>query len=154
MKATRIMIQIAFSLLFVLFFFQEIVFSGELTPGEKRRIESGAIDSFETIISHWRREKYDEIYEYGDRMSQEMMSKEKFMSEMRIKRCVLASSWETLRDIEAKMISPNRVHVKARMGFRGPRGLGETRFFTQVFEMTLDKGEWRIELRRLLHCPY
>lgn len=87
-------------------------------------------------------------------MSQEMMSKEKFMSEVRTKRCVLASSWETLRDIEAKMISPNRVHVKARMGFRGPGGLGETRFFTQVFEMTLDKGEWRIELRRLLHCPY
>jgi hypothetical protein len=27
-------------------------------------------------------------------MSQEMMSKEKFMSEMRIKHCVLASSWE------------------------------------------------------------
>jgi len=61
------MIQVAFSLLFVLFFCQQIVFSGELTPEEKRRIESGAIDTFETIISHWKRERYDEIYEYGDR---------------------------------------------------------------------------------------
>jgi hypothetical protein len=154
MQARKIMIQGAFSLLFVLFLCQQIVFPGELTPGEKRRIESGAIDTFETIISLWKREKFDELYEYGDRISRKMMSKEKFVSEMKVERCVLASTWETVRDIEAKMISSNRVHLKAKMGFRGARGLGETRFFTQAFEMTSEKGEWRIELRKVLYCPY
>jgi len=155
MQARKIMIQGALSLLFVLFLCQQIVFPGELTPGEKRRIEAGAIDTFETIISLWKREKFDELYEYGDRMSREMMSKEKFVSEMKVERCVLASSWETVRDIEAKMISPNRVHLKVKMGFRGaPRGISETRFFTQAFEMRSEEGEWRIELRKVLYCPY
>jgi hypothetical protein len=125
-----------------------------LTPGEKRRIESGAIDTFEAIISLWKRGRYDEIYEYGDRISRKMMSKEKFISEMSLTGCVLASSWETVRDIEAQVISQKRVYVKAKMGFKGLRGLGETRFFTQTFEMTLDKNEWRIELRKLLKCLY
>ena len=49
MEGKEIVIQSAFSLLSVLFVCQQIVFSGELTPGEKRRIESGAIDTFETI---------------------------------------------------------------------------------------------------------
>lgn len=154
MKHTKTVVQIAFWLLIVVFFYQQIGFSGEITPGEKRRIESGTIGAFETIVSHWKSGRYDEVYEHGDRMSKEMMSKEKFISEMRVERCVLASAWETLRDIEAKMISPKRVRVKARMGFRGTRGLGETRFFTQAFEMTLEEGEWRIELRRVLYCPY
>jgi hypothetical protein len=154
MKARKIMIQSAFSFIFVLFFCQQIVFSEELSPGEKRRIESGAIDTFETIISLWKRERFDEIYEYGDRRSGEIMSKEMFISEMR--GCELASSWETVRDIEVEIISPTRVYLKAKLGFKGPRAygvLGETIFCTQIFEMTLeDKDEWRIELRKLCRC--
>jgi hypothetical protein len=45
MKATKIMIQSVFSFIFVLFFCQQIVFSGELSPGKKRRIESGATNT-------------------------------------------------------------------------------------------------------------
>jgi len=116
MKARKIVIQGAFSLLFVLFVCQQIVFSGELTPGEKRRIESGAIDTFEIIISLWKREKFDEIYEYGDRISRELMSKETFISGMKSS-CRLASCWETIRDIEVEIISPTRVYLKAKMGF-------------------------------------
>jgi hypothetical protein len=142
------MIQSAFSFIFVLFFCQQIVFSWELSPGEKRRIESGAIDTFETIISLCKRERFDEIYEYGDRISREMMSKEMFRSEMG-RSCALASSWETARDIEVKIISPNRVYLKAVLGFKGPRAygvLGETQFSTPIFEMTLEKDGWRIDL--------
>jgi hypothetical protein len=154
MKPWNIKVETTFSLFFILFFCQQIVFSGELIPGEKRRIESSAIDAFERIISLWKSGRFDEVYEYGDRISREMMSKEKFISEMKVERCVLASSWETVRDIEARVISPNRVSLKAKMGFRGSRGLGETRFFTQAFELTSEKGEWRIELRKVLYCPY
>jgi hypothetical protein len=152
MKAKKIMFQSAFSFIFVLFFCQRIVFSWELSPGEKRRIESGAIDTFETIISIWKRERYVEMYEYGDRISREIMSKETFISGMRD---VLASSWETVRDIKVEIISPNRVYLKAKLGFRGSRAygaLGETRFCTKVFEMTLEKNEWRIDLGQLYHC--
>lgn len=151
MKATKIMIQSAFSFIFVLSFCQQIVFSGELSPGEKRRIESGATNTFETIIFLLKRERFDEIYEYGDRISREGISKEMFVSRMRGYK--LASSWETVRDIEVEIISSNRVYLKATLGFPGPRAYGasgETIFRTEVFEMTLeDKDEWRIDLRQL-----
>ena len=115
----------------------------ELTPGEKRRIESGAIYTFETIVSLWKREKFDEMYEYGDQISQELMSKETFSSRMKSS-ATLASSWETVRDIEVEIVSPKRVKLKATLGFRGP--FFKTYFHTQIFEMTLEKGEWRIDL--------
>jgi hypothetical protein len=85
MKAREILIQEVFSLIFVLFVCGQVVFSGELelTPAEKRRIESGAIYTFETIVSLWKREKFDEMYEYGDQISQELMSKETFSSRIR-----------------------------------------------------------------------
>jgi hypothetical protein len=154
MKGRKIVIQSAFSLLFVLFVCQQIVFSGELTPGEKRRIESGAIDTFETIISLWKREKFDEIYEYGDRISRERIFKETFTSGMKSS-CRLASSWETVRDIEVEIVSPTRVYLKAKMGFAWPSDdWGETIFSKQIFEMTLDKDEWRIGLSKILYCPY
>jgi hypothetical protein len=156
MKAKRILIQGVSSLLFVLFVCQQIVFSGELelTPGERRRIESGAIDTFETIISLCKRERFGEIYEYGDSISKKMMSKEMFISERR--GCGLASSWETVRDIEVKIISPKRVSLKAVLGFKGSHPYsdvvsGDTQFSTRLFEMTLENGEWRIDLR---HLPY
>jgi len=97
MKAIKIWIASTFYLLFVLFFCQQIVFSGEseLTPGKKRRIESDAIYTYETIISLCKTERFDEIYEYGDKYSRERMSKEMFVSEH--KGCGLAPSWETSR---------------------------------------------------------
>jgi len=132
------------SLLFVLLFCQQVVFSGELglTPGEKRRIESDAIYTYETIISLCKSERFDEIYEYGDKYSRERISKEKFVSEH--ERCGLAPSWETIQNIEVKIISPTRVHLRAKLGFRGP--FGQTVFYRVICEMTLEDGEWRINL--------
>jgi hypothetical protein len=153
MKAGKFLIQGVFSLLFVLFVCQQIVFSDELqlTPGERRRIESGAIDTFETIVSLWKREKFDEIYEYGDRASQELMSKETFSSRMKSS-STLASSWETVRDIEVEIVSPKRVNLKAVMGFRGVDAFVwsyDTYFSTRIFELSLEKDEWRINLQNL-----
>ena len=148
MKATKIMIQSVFSFIFVLFFCQQIVFSGELSPGEKRRIESGAIDAFEQIIFLCKTERFDQIYEYGNKTSRERISKEMFISEN--KPCGLASSWEAVRNIEVEIVSPTRVYLRAVLGFPGDRAygiLGKTQFSKRIFEMTLEEGEWRIDLR-------
>jgi hypothetical protein len=153
MKTERILIQGVFSLLFGLLVCQQVVFSeeSELTPGKKRRIELGAIDTFETLISLWKRERFDEIYEYGDRTSLELMSKETFSSRMKSSG-TLASSWETVRDIEVEIVSPNRVYLKAVIGFRGVDAFVwsyDTYFSTRIFRLTLEKDEWRIDLHNL-----
>ena len=152
MKAQIITIQGVISSLFVLFFCQQVVFSGELelTPAEKRRIESAAIDTFEQIIFLCKRDRFDEIYEYGHTTSQERISKEMFTSEWR--HCGLSTSWETVRDIpEVEIVSPTRVNLKAILGFKGGGWFfgtsGDTGFRIRIFEMTLEKGEWRIDLR-------
>ena len=153
MKANRTLIQGVSCLLFVLFICQQIVFSGEseLTPGEKRRIESGAIDTFEQIIFLCKTERFDQIYEYGDKASRERISKDMFISQN--KPCGLASSWETVRNVEVeKIVSPTRVYLKAVLGFMTSHpyssvASGPTEFSTRIFEMTLEEGEWRIDLR-------
>lgn len=152
MKARKILIQGAFCLLFALFVCQQVVFSGELelTPGEKRRIESGAMDTFETIISLCKTQRFDQIYEYGSTTSRERISKDMFISQN--KPCGLASSWETVRDVEVEIISPTRVDLKAVLGFKTGHAYsyvasGPTEFSTRIFEMTLEEGEWRIDLR-------
>lgn len=144
------MIQRVFSSLLVILVCQQVGFSAglELTPRDKRRIESGVIDAFETIISLWKRERFDEIYEYGDKISRETMSKETFIS--RTRGCVLASSWETVRGIEVEIVSPDHAYLKAKMGFASPSDeWGDTIFVIKIFEMILEKGEWRIDLREL-----
>ncbi len=149
MKARKILTEGFFSFLLVLFVCQQVVFSGEseLTPAEKRRIESGAIDTFDQIIFLCKRDRFDEIYEYGDTASLERISKDMFISEYR--HCPLALSWETVRDTpEVEIVSPTRVKVKAILGFRGP--FFKTYFRTQIFDMTLEEGEWRIDLRHPL----
>ena len=144
MKSGKILVRSVFPLLFVLFFCQPIVFSGELelTPEKKGQIESDAIYTYETIISLCKTERFDEIYEYGDKYSRERMSKEMFVSEH--KSCGLAPSWETLQDVEVEIISPSRVYLRAKLGLRGP--FGQTVFYKVICEMTLEDGEWRVDL--------
>ncbi len=132
------MIQRAFSLFFVILFCQQIVFSGEveLTPEKKRRIESDATYTFETIISLCKRERFDEMYEYGDKYSRARISKEMFVSEH--KRCGLADSWEAVRDIEVEIVSPTRVYLRATLGGKvRAYGAGQTVFSRVICEMTL-----------------
>ena len=128
MKDEKAMIKrVAFLLCFVLFFCQQIVFSEELELPlrERRRIESRAIDTIQTIVALWKMKRFDEIYEYGDRTSRQEMSKEMFISRMEGVRALASSSrGETIRDIEVEIVSPGRTYLKAQLGFRGPRAYG------------------------------
>lgn len=64
----------------------------------------------------------------------------------------MASSWETVLDIEVEIVSPKRVKLKAVMGFRGVEAFVwsyDTYFSTRVFELSSEKDEWRIDLQSL-----
>ena len=142
MKVINIRIESVFCLLFALFFCQQMVFSeeSELTIEKRRRIEADAVYTYETIISLCQRERFDEIYEYGDKYSRERMSKERFVSEHT--GCPLASSWEAVQDIEVKIISPTRVDLRAKLGVRK----NQTVFYRVICTMKLEDGKWRVNL--------
>src|SRR4030042_1524023 len=116
---------------------------------DKNKIESDVIDSVKTIFSLWKDEKYDVLYEYGDQKSRRAVNREDFKHRMKKKGIKLASSWETIRDIQVDVKSATLGYVTAKIGFKPTKG-GETKFRTETYRMSLERGKWKINLTKLL----
>jgi hypothetical protein len=68
---------------------------------------------------------------------------------MRKKGVGLASSWETLRDIQVDVQSATLVYATVRIGLKPHKG-GETKFRTETYRLPLEKGMWKINLQKIL----
>ena len=130
--------------------------SGKDRAGEqkvsKRRIESDAAEALQTIISFWKDEKYEALYEYGTRSSRAGMAKENFIHKMEKNSWGLASSWETIQNIEAESESPTVVYVTAKIGHKPKQG-GNVKILTETYQMTLENGVWKTDLSKILKAP-
>jgi hypothetical protein len=115
----------------------------------KRKIESDVEDSLKTIVSLWKDEKYGALYDYGSQKSKTAVSKENFERQMARKVWGLASSWETIRDIEVDVKSPTTAYATAKLGFK-PKRSGETKTRTVAYQVVLEKGVWRVDLKKIL----
>jgi len=113
------------------------------------KIEADVIDSVKTILSLWKDGKYRDLYDRGDQKSRMAISREAFEHRMTKKGMGLASSWETIRDINVEVKSPAVAYVTVRIGFKPIRG-GETRFRTETYRMSFEKGNWKINLSNIL----
>jgi hypothetical protein len=131
-----------------------LAFSGSLTTTEKKKIESDATDAFNMMFGLWRAGKYEDLYEYGCRKSHTSISKENFLIKMRKKSYELASSWETIRDIEAEVSSRKLVYVRAKIGYRSKARAGDTKFRTETYRLELEGDRWRIDLSKILRSPF
>ncbi len=138
------------SLLF--FLIPSLLLGASLTSGEKRRIGSAAEEAFKEIIDLWKNGKFEDLYEYGNRTSRLSLSKERFVHQMKNKYWGLASSWETVRNVESDVHSLTSAYVRAKIGFR-PKTGGDPKFVTETFDMMLDGGKWRTGLSKILSCP-
>lgn len=139
-------------LLTILLVIPTSLLSADLAPGEKRRIGSSAEEALREVISLWKEGKYEELYEYGYRTNQVSLSKENFIRRMKNRSWDLSTAWETIRDVEADVVSPRSVYVRARLGFRRKTG-GETKFVTETFQMTMEGDRWRTGLYKIISCP-
>ena len=126
--------------------------SADLTPEERRQIGSSAREALKEVISLWKDGKYEELYEYGYRTNQVSLSKENFIKRMKNKSWELSTAWEAVRDVEADVVSPRSVYVRAKLGFRKKTG-DETRFVTETFQMTMEGDRWRTGLYKIISCP-
>lgn len=115
------------------------------------RTESDVIDSMREIVSLWKDGKFGALYEYGSEKSRMAVAKEHFERRMAGKVTELASSWETIRDIDADVKSPSLAHVTVKLGCKPKKG-GETRTQTMTYRMVLEKGMWRIDLQKILQA--
>jgi len=115
----------------------------------KNRIEGDVVESVKTILSLWKDGKYNELYDHGDQKSRRAISREDFERRMRKKGIGLASSWETLRDIQVDVENATLAYAIVRIGLKPKKG-GETKFRTETYRLPFEKGMWRISLGKIL----
>jgi len=115
----------------------------------KNKIEGDVIESVKTILTLWKDEKYDLLFDHGNQKSRGTVNKEDFEHRMRKKGIGLASSWETIRDIQVDVKNATLAYATVKIGLRPSRG-GETKFRTETYRMSFEKGMWKIDLAKLL----
>ena len=115
----------------------------------RNKIEGDVIESIKTILSLWKDGKYNAMYDHGDQKSRRAVNKEDFEHRMTKKGIGLASSWETLRDIQVDVKSATLAYATVKIGYKPARG-GETKFRTETYRMSFEKGMWKINLTKLL----
>ncbi len=117
----------------------------------KNRIEGDVIESVKTILSLWKDRKYSVLYGRGDRKSRMAVNQEDFEQRMTRMTIGLASSWETLRDIEVDVKNATLAYATVKIGLKPVKG-GETKFRTETYRMSLENGMWRIGLAKILRA--
>jgi len=113
------------------------------------KIEADVIESVKTILSLWKDGKYHAMYDHGDQKSRMAVSREAFEHRMTKKGIGLASSWEAIRDIKVEAKSATHAYATVKIGFKPTRG-GETKFRTETYRMSFEKGMWKINLSKIL----
>lgn len=127
---------------------------GKFAGKEKERInvnkiEGDVIESVKTILSLWKDGKYHALYDHGDQKSRMAVNKEQFEHRMTKKGISLASLWETIRDIKVEVKTATVAYATVKIGFKPTRG-GETKFRTETYRMSFEKGMWKINLSKIL----
>jgi hypothetical protein len=115
------------------------------------KIEGDVIESVKTILSLWKDGKYVALYDCGDQKSRMAVNKEEFEHRMTKKGIGLASSWETLRDIKVDVKSATLAYATVKIGYKPTKG-GETKFRTEIYRMSFEKGMWKINLTKILNA--
>ncbi len=115
----------------------------------KNKIEGDVIDSVKTILFLWKDGRYGLLFDHGNQRSRGALSREDFERRMTKKGIGLASSWETIRDIQVDVRNSTLAYATVKMGLKPVRG-GETKFRTETYRMSFEKGMWRIDLTKLL----
>ena len=116
---------------------------------DKDRIEGDVVEFVKTTLSLWKDGKYNELYDRGDQKSRRAVGREDFERRMRKKGIGLASSWETLRDIQVEVESATLAYATVRIGLKPKKG-GETKFRTETYRLPFEKGMWKISLEKIL----
>src|SRR4029434_1842755 len=108
----------------------------ELTPNDLRQIAFAAQRGFEHILRLWKDQRFAELYEFGTVASQVDISPEAFARYMSYASRTLQCCWLLFQHVENRVVAPDTVYVKARVGFKNKEFLvlrGYNRFLARGF---------------------
>jgi hypothetical protein len=133
----------------------------ELTTDDLRHIAFAAQRGFERILQLWKDQRFAELYEFGTFASQVDLSPEAFERYMSYASRTLQCCWLLLQNVESRVVAPDTVYVRARVGFKNKeflmmrgqhhyiaRGFAEQE--TLTFPVRWEAARWRIDLFRIL----
>jgi hypothetical protein len=132
-----------------------------LTQEEVNRIAFEAQRRFEYIVQLWKDKEFTALYDLGTFASQVDISPEGFARYMEFATRSLQCCWRTIQAIESIVDAPDKVYIKARLGFKNKEFLvlrGQHRFLargfaedeTLTFLLEHERQQWRIDLFRIL----
>ena len=133
----------------------------ELTPNDLTQIAFAAQRGFEHILQLWKDQRFAELYEFGTFASQVDISPEAFARYMSYATRTLQCCWLLFQHVENRVVAPDTVYVKARVGFNNQGFLvlrGQHRYLargfaeqeTLTFAVRWEETRWRIDLFRVL----
>ena len=133
----------------------------ELTPNDLRQIAFAAQRGFEHILRLWKDQRFAELYEFGTFASQVDISPEAFARYMSYATRTLECCWLLFQHVESRVVAPDTVYVKGRVGFKDKTFLvlrGQHRYIardfaaqeTLTFAVRWEEARWRIDLFRVL----
>jgi hypothetical protein len=133
----------------------------ELTTNDLRQIAFAAQRGFEHILQLWKDQRFAELYEFGTFASQVDISPEAFARYMSYAPRTLQCCWLLFQHVENRVVAPDTVYVKARVGFNNKGFLvlrGQHRYLargfaeqeTLTFAVRWEEARWRIDLFRVL----
>lgn len=137
---------------FLVFF---VPWLGVLAGGEQavQAAEAEAIErAFREAVSLWASERFEALWERGDTLTREMVSKEEFVFRMRDRALRPACCFRQVQELTVKFQTPQDAFVKAKMGFDS-RTRGTTFDTILTFYLRKEEGEWRVAVRDFLRLP-
>jgi hypothetical protein len=107
-----------------------------ISQEEVNRIAFDAQRRFEHIVQLWKDEEFAALYDLGTFASQVDISPEGFARYMEFATRSLQCCWRTIQAIESIVDTPDKVYIKARLGFKNKEFLvlrGQHRFLARGF---------------------
>lgn len=142
-----------------------IFISGKSWGGEFNTTEpsSEAENAFREIVTLWRAERYEDLYEQGRRESQQLISRQDFVRLMRESNVRLQCCWTTVQNIKSITKTPDDVYVSVTLGYDHFRNVGSnsgtvstdhwessSAFKDEIFLLNQKDGRWTIDLVDIL----
>ena len=133
----------------------------ELTPDDLKNMAFAAQRGFEHILQLWKDQRFAALYEFGTFASKVDLSPEAFERYMSYATRTLQCCWLLLQHVESRVVAPDTVYVKARVGLKNKEFLmvrGQHRFIargfaeqeTLTFTMRWEEARWRLDLFHIL----
>jgi hypothetical protein len=115
--------------------------------------EAQAVErAFRETVELWATERFETLWERGDRFSRQAIPKEMFLFRMRDRALQPACCFRQIQEVKVSVLSSQDASVATTMGFDS-KTRGNSFDAVLTFYLRKEEGEWRVTLEEFLSKP-